>query len=168
MTKTLCKSHQNDCCFVEGWDWLIFLNAYWCNLNICMLLRNAEWVQIGVMKPFHYGDEQCWINRNSRAQCFMEPAVALWHRVLLCLQLCRTAQAWRWLLQTRENKNKNSKTTASDMTAGSACRYYIPLKWTFLVTAHTTATLGQPQLWAKEKQCSKASFTCIFICAVRR
>lgn len=105
MTKTLCKSNQNDCCFLEGWDRLIFLNAYWCNLNICMLLQNAEWVQIGVMKLFHYGDEQCWINRNNGAQCFMEPAVAFWHQVLLCLQLCWTAWAWRWLLQKRDNRN---------------------------------------------------------------
>lgn len=96
---------SNDCCFLEGWDWLIFLNAYWCNLNICMLLQNAEWVQIGVMKLFHYGDEQCWINRNNRAHGFMEPAVAFWHQVLLCLQLCWTARAWKWLLQKRGYRN---------------------------------------------------------------
>lgn len=105
MTKTLCKSHQNDCCFLEGWVWLIFLNAYWCNLNICMLLQNAERVQIGVMKPFHYGDEQCWINRNNGARCFTEPAVAFWHRALLCLQLCWTARARGWLLQRRDNRD---------------------------------------------------------------
>lgn len=104
MTKTLCKFHGPDCCFLEGRDWLIFFNAYWCNLNICMLLQNAEWVQIGVMKPFHYGDEQCWINRNNGAQRFIEPAVEVsWHQVLLCLQ--HRWPARRWLLQKRDNSN---------------------------------------------------------------
>lgn len=113
MTKTLCKFHRSDCCFLEGRDWLIFFTAYWCNLNICMLLQNAEWVQIGVMKPFHYGDEQCWINRNNGAQCFIEPAVEVfWHQVLLCLQHCWPARARRWLLQKRDNSNsKHERST---------------------------------------------------------
>lgn len=64
-----------------------FLNAYRCNLSICRHSQNAEWVQIAVMKLFHYGDEQCWINRNNKAECFIEPSVeVLWQRVLLCLQ----------------------------------------------------------------------------------
>lgn len=74
-----------------------FLNAYQRNSCICMLSQNAEWVQIAIMKRFHYRDEQCWINRNSEAECFIEPSVKLlWQRVPLCLQL-------RWLLggQTR-------------------------------------------------------------------
>lgn len=74
-----------------------FLNAYQHNSCICMLSQNAEWVQIAIMKRFHYRDEQCWINRNSEAECFIEPSVKLlWQRVPLCLQL-------QWLLggQTR-------------------------------------------------------------------
>lgn len=76
------------------WQWFFwqvgrvhFLNAYRCNLSICTLSQNAEWGQIAVMKLFHYGAEQCWINRNNKAECFIEPSVeVLWQRALLCLQ----------------------------------------------------------------------------------
>lgn len=95
-------------------DWLVFwgvglvhfLNAYWCNLSICMLSQNAEWVQIAVMKLFHYGDEQCWINRNNKAECFIEPSVeVLWQGVLLCLQLWWLAGGQRWLLAKWNNSH---------------------------------------------------------------
>lgn len=83
-----------------------FLNAYQCNLSICMLSQNAEWVQIAVMKLFHYRDEQCWINRNNKAECFIEPSVeVLWQRVLLCLQLWWLVGGQRWLLAKWNNSN---------------------------------------------------------------
>lgn len=102
----MSQCHLNDCCFLEERDWFIFLNAYWCNLSICMLFQNAEWVQIAVMKLFHYGDEQCWINRNNVAECFIEPSVKVfWHQVLLCLQLWWLAQGWRWLQEKWNSSN---------------------------------------------------------------
>lgn len=83
-----------------------FLNAYQCNLSICMLSQNAEWVQIAVMKLFHYGDEQCWINRNNKAECFIEPSVeVLWQGVLLCLQHWWLAGGQRWLLAKWNNSH---------------------------------------------------------------
>lgn len=83
-----------------------FLNAYQCNLSICMLSQNAEWVQIAVMKLFHYRDEQCWINRNNKAECFIEPSVeVLWQRMLLCLQLWWLAGGQTWLLTKSNNSN---------------------------------------------------------------
>lgn len=102
----MSQCHLNDCCFLEEQDWFVFLNAYWCNLSICMLFQNAEWVQIAVMKLFHYGDEQCWINRNNEAECFIEPSVKVfWHQVLLCLQLCWLAWGGRWLLEKWNSSN---------------------------------------------------------------
>lgn len=81
-----------------------FLNAYHCSLSICTLSQNAEWVQIAVMKLFHYGDEQCWINRNNKAECSIEPSVeVLWQRVQLCLQHWWLARWQRWLLAKWNN-----------------------------------------------------------------
>lgn len=66
--------------------------------------QNAEWVQIAVMKLFHYGDEQCWINKNNKAECFIEPSVqVLWQGVQLCLQRWWLARGQRWLLAKWNN-----------------------------------------------------------------
>lgn len=105
--RLISQCHLNDCCV---FFWVVglahFLDAYRCNLSICILSRNAEWVQIAVMKLFHYGDEQCWINRNNKAECFIEPSVeVLWQRVLLCLQLWWLAGGHRWLLAKWNNSH---------------------------------------------------------------
>lgn len=108
LTNTLCKCFSVIWMTVVFWELGLvhFLNAYRCNLSICMLSQNAEWVQIAVMKLFHYGDEQCWINRNNKAECFIEPSVeVLWQRVLLCLQLWWLAGGQRWLLAKWNNSN---------------------------------------------------------------
>lgn len=108
LTNTLCKCFSVIWMTVVFWELGLvhFLNAYRCNLSICMLSQNAEWVQIAVMKLFHYGDEQCWINKNNKAECFIEPSVeVLWHRVLLCLQLWWLAGGQRWLLAKWNNSN---------------------------------------------------------------
>lgn len=110
-----------------------FLNAYQRNLGICALSQNAEWVQIAIMKLFHYRDEQCWINRNSEAECFIEPSVkVLWQRVLLCLQLQWLWGGQRWLLLSAttssdpQTKLMNSNGSDESWTFGSRIN---PLAW---------------------------------------
>lgn len=93
------------CCLNDLFFWGVGL-AYWCNLSICMVSQNAEWVQIAVMKLFHYGDEQCWTNRNNKAECFIEPSVeVLWQEVLLCLQHWWLPGGQRWVLAKWNNSH---------------------------------------------------------------
>lgn len=64
--------------------------------------QNAERVQIAVMKLFHYGDEQCWINRNNKVECCMEPSVEeeLWqHASLFTTLINATGQDFKLLCQ---------------------------------------------------------------------
>ena len=80
-----------------------------------MLSQNAEWVQIAIMKLFHYRDEQCWINRNREAECFIEPSVeVLWQRALLCLQLQWLLGGPRWSYSFQWCTNKANKQQRSD------------------------------------------------------
>lgn len=83
--------------------------CFQCNLSICALSQNAEWVQIAIMKLFHYRDEQCWINRNNKAECIIEPSVkVLWQSAAVFtapVAVGRTEMAptWCWNFEWSTN-----------------------------------------------------------------
>lgn len=95
------------------------------------------------MKPFHYGDEQCWINRNNGAQCFMEPAVAFGTK---CCCVYNSAGQHghgedvyrRGITETPNTSNRHE----SRQSTGSATRCCILSQWTF-----TTRNPRQNLLW---------------------